>query len=242
MYQGIHSKLRPSCRYMPGVKKWIDNQILEAWVKGLQDRCHVHVALQGKQDEILSALRKECATLTERHAHRRTDSRSETHIQVASLVLATHKVLLPYVRNEGEVIDMLREQNGSKSEAGIRCASHLQPLTLPWLPRLLTITVAAWHASKGRVRPVLLQACPHMRTALCASPRQGGTCRAECLTSEKWRQDALSTDPRAMRVPSAACAWYACRWLSKFGFLCKQVVLRQTPLEQVVCFCGVHAG
>ena len=36
-------------------------------------------------------------------------------------MLASHKVLLPYVRNEGEVLEMLREQNGAKSEEGIRC-------------------------------------------------------------------------------------------------------------------------
>ena len=35
-------------------------------------------------------------------------------------MLASHKVLLPYIRNEPEVIEMLRDQNGAKSTAGIR--------------------------------------------------------------------------------------------------------------------------
>ena len=102
------------------MKQWLDNQVVEAWLKGLQDRCHVHPALKDKQDDILPAVRRECAAVMERHGERKTDGRSETHLQVASVVLASHKVLLPYVRNEGEVLEMLREQNGAKSEEGIR--------------------------------------------------------------------------------------------------------------------------
>ena len=159
---------------MPGMKEWLDSQILEGWIKGLQDRCKSHERLRGTEDVVIPALRNECQALTERHMQKRTDSRSATHIQVlsmpppqhkvlaytrecarivhagflkrttkrcrclptahyelckwqacsqvASLVLATHKVLMPYVRNESEVMEMLKEQNGAKSEQGIRCA------------------------------------------------------------------------------------------------------------------------
>jgi hypothetical protein len=112
-----------SFRYAPGLKQWLDNQVFVAWNKGLQDRCHMHPALKEKQDTILPALKQEYSAILERHADKKSDSRSETHLQVASLVLATHKVLLPYIKNEGEVIEMLREQNGAKSEEGIRYAT-----------------------------------------------------------------------------------------------------------------------
>jgi hypothetical protein len=53
---------------------------------------------------------------------RRHDAEVPRALQVASLVLATHKVLLPYIRNEHEVIEMLKDQNGAKTSEGIRCA------------------------------------------------------------------------------------------------------------------------
>ena len=64
------------------MKQWLDNQVLEAWLKGLKDRCHVHEALREKQDVILPAVRRECAAVIERHQGTTTDSRSETHLQV----------------------------------------------------------------------------------------------------------------------------------------------------------------
>ena len=72
------------CRYMPDAKEWLDRQIREAWTKGMQDRCKMHEALRERQDVILPALADECDALTARHAHRCTDSRSQTHMQVRS--------------------------------------------------------------------------------------------------------------------------------------------------------------
>ena len=66
-------------------------------------------------------MQREVSTITDRYLHLETDSRSHTNIQIAAQTLATHKVLLPYVRNENEVMQMLKEQNGAKSEEGIRC-------------------------------------------------------------------------------------------------------------------------
>jgi hypothetical protein len=123
-------------RYAPGVKRWLDSQVLVAWCKGLQDRCHMHQALKDKQDIIIPALKREYGEVLERHADKKTDSRSETHLKVASLVLATHKVLLPYIRKEIDVIEMLREQNGAKASEGIRCES-----TFPFAHLLRTVSL-----------------------------------------------------------------------------------------------------
>lgn len=73
------------CRFAPDAKKWLDNQIREAWVKGMQDRCKSHESLRGTQDVVIPALNNEYAALVERHAAKRTDSRSDTHIQVSRL-------------------------------------------------------------------------------------------------------------------------------------------------------------
>lgn len=107
-------------RYLPAMKKWVDDQVSWGWKKSIEDRCKQHPALQGKQDDILPALERELSVLKQRYSHLDTDSRSHTNVLVACMTLATHKVLLPYVRNEPELLQMLLEQNGKKSEEGIR--------------------------------------------------------------------------------------------------------------------------
>lgn len=102
------------------MKKWVDDQVSWGWKKSIEDRCKQHPALQGKQDDILPALDRELEMLRDRYSHLDTDSRSHTNVMIASMTLATHKVLLPYIRNEPELLQMLREQNGQKSEEGIR--------------------------------------------------------------------------------------------------------------------------
>ena len=89
----------------------------------MQDRCRTHPSLKDREDDILNAMQREVSTITDRYQHLETDSRSHTNIQIAAQTLATHKVLLPYVRNENEVMQMLKEQNGAKSEEGIRCVT-----------------------------------------------------------------------------------------------------------------------
>lgn len=58
------------------------------------------------------------------HEHRLSDSRSMTHLQVVSMLLASHDALLPWLRNEGEVIAILREQNGAKVLPALRFLSY----------------------------------------------------------------------------------------------------------------------
>jgi hypothetical protein len=86
----------------------------------VQDRCRSHISLKDREEDILKAMQREASAVTERYQHLETDSRSRTNIQIAAQTLATHKVLLPYVKNENEVMQMLKEQNGAKSEEGIR--------------------------------------------------------------------------------------------------------------------------
>lgn len=131
------------CRYLPAAKRWIDSQLMESWVKAVQDRTHMHAPLHGKQDEVLPALRRECAAAAERHAERATsDGRSHTHVAVAGMVLGTHKVLRAYVRNDAEVIEMLCEQTGGKSAAGVRCVfarSHLIAERAFWTSKVVAL-------------------------------------------------------------------------------------------------------
>ena len=106
--------------------------------------------LEGREAELRRFIETEYQAALQRHAGRAVDERAETHLQVAALALASHKALLPYLRNEGEVLQVSRLAGWSagKQAAGRFC---LLPLLLP--PQLpLTPTCAASHPRRRRNR------------------------------------------------------------------------------------------
>lgn len=58
--------------------------------------------------------------LWERHKYRLSDGRSETHLQIACLVLATYYVLHPWIRNEEELLAILRDHMGERTSPVLR--------------------------------------------------------------------------------------------------------------------------
>ena len=85
--------------------------------------------LEGREAELRRFIETEYQAALQRHAGRAVDERAETHLQVAALALASHKALLPYLRNEGEVLQVSRLAGWSagKQAAGRFC---LLPLLL----------------------------------------------------------------------------------------------------------------
>lgn len=55
-----------------------------------------------------------------RHEHRVSDERSQTHLQVACLVLATYKTLLPWVKNQQEIADIIRAHMGDQISPALK--------------------------------------------------------------------------------------------------------------------------
>eukprot|EP00887_Chlorella_sp_A99_P003566 scaffold7.g3566.t1 len=72
-----------------------------------------------------------CRSRLQAHAHRAVDARAETHLQVAALALTTHRALLPFLRDEAQVLDCIREQAGARTSAvlawGLRLTKWMQP-------------------------------------------------------------------------------------------------------------------
>ncbi|BDA47444.1 hypothetical protein COCOBI_10-2920 [Coccomyxa sp. Obi] len=52
-----------------------------------------------------------------RHADKAVDDRAQTHLQVGCLMLATDKVLQPFIRNRQEVLEIIKAQSGDQSSA-----------------------------------------------------------------------------------------------------------------------------
>lgn len=90
------------------------------WIKGLvESRCKTRPELAGHSGLIRRKLEEEYQTYMRTHGeeyeHADGDSRSRLHVSVASLILATHSCLTPFIRNEQEVVDIIREHGGGKT-------------------------------------------------------------------------------------------------------------------------------
>lgn len=60
-----------------------------------------------------SALESEYQRLFTRHSDMMVDSRARTHLSVACLALASHKTLLSFLRDEEEVMQIIRDHMGA---------------------------------------------------------------------------------------------------------------------------------
>ena len=59
-----------------------------------------HLELQGREQFLGQLIEDAYQQQLAQHAQRVTDERSQTHLQVACLVLATAKALRPWIRND----------------------------------------------------------------------------------------------------------------------------------------------
>lgn len=87
------------------------------WIKGLvESRCKTRPELAGHSALIRRKLEEEYQRY--KYVYKEyadADSRSRLHVSVASLILATHSCLTPFIRNEQEVVDIIREHSGGKT-------------------------------------------------------------------------------------------------------------------------------
>lgn len=108
-------------RYAPGARHWLEDKNRTWWIKGLvAGRCKQFHQLAGWELELRAAIEAAYQAAMLRHAAAAVDERAETHVQAACLALATHKVLLPYLRDEAEVLQIVREHMGGKTAAALR--------------------------------------------------------------------------------------------------------------------------
>ncbi|CAL5224799.1 g7543 [Coccomyxa viridis] len=76
-----------------------------------------HAHLQGRDKEIARLTESAFQDLLSKHINRAVDDRGQTHVENACLLLASHKVLLSFIRNNEEVLDALKAQAGAHSSA-----------------------------------------------------------------------------------------------------------------------------
>lgn len=107
-------------RHLPGLRLWLEDKNRYWWIKGVVVRCREHHQLEGREQEVRQAIERAYQAALLRHQAAAVDERAETHVQVACLVLATHKALLPWLRDEREVLKIIGEHMGGRTSALLR--------------------------------------------------------------------------------------------------------------------------
>uniref|UniRef100_A0A061RXE9 L-2-amino-thiazoline-4-carboxylic acid hydrolase n=1 Tax=Tetraselmis sp. GSL018 TaxID=582737 RepID=A0A061RXE9_9CHLO len=102
------------------LREFLEEQSKKLWLKGVSERIRAYNLPDETQAGIVDLIGSHLGGFLEKHRHRITDERSSTHLQTAGLVWATHKALLPFVRNEEEVIELLKGQMGASTSPFLR--------------------------------------------------------------------------------------------------------------------------
>ncbi|KAI3434816.1 hypothetical protein D9Q98_002873 [Chlorella vulgaris] len=109
-------------RRFPGIRLWLEDKNREWWIKGLvQARCKQYHQLERREQQLRSLIEHGYVASMQQYSRQyAVDERAETHLQVAALALATHKALLPFLRDEQEVLRIVREHMGGRTEVLLR--------------------------------------------------------------------------------------------------------------------------
>lgn len=107
-------------RRFPGVRQWLEAKNRRWWLKGITAWCRKYPALQGQETQLQTLIEQSYQHFYARHGDRLSDERSQTHLQVACLVLATYKTLLPWIKNHQELADIIRAHMGEQISPALR--------------------------------------------------------------------------------------------------------------------------
>lgn len=105
---------------------WLDEKSREWWFRGLDARCRDRLELYGREEELRRLVEDARVEYVTKHAERAVDERAKTHLQAASLALATYRKLLPWYRgNQTKVLEVIKEQMGERTSPMVRTLLRL---------------------------------------------------------------------------------------------------------------------
>ncbi|DBB11027.1 hypothetical protein WJX82_004838 [Trebouxia sp. C0006] len=107
-------------RRFPGLREWLEAKNRRWWLKGITAWCRKYPALQGQEIQLQTLIEQSYQQFYARHKDRLSDERSQTHLQVACLVMATYKTLLPWIKNHQELADIIRAHMGEQISPALR--------------------------------------------------------------------------------------------------------------------------
>ena len=109
------------------LRDWLDTANRRYWFHAvIRGRTAVTPQLEGREEILQSVLEREYQRLWERHAPKEVmDSRSKIHCANACLAVATHRALLPFLRDERQVLEAINAHMGAHVAPALRCVKRL---------------------------------------------------------------------------------------------------------------------
>lgn len=168
---------------VPALRDWLDNQARDWWIKGVvRGRCREHHQLRGHERFLKESITTEYEKIKASHSYRVVDTRSQTHISLASLVLATYKTLIPFLKDEQQVQGIIAEHMGAR--------------TTPMFVALMKI--ASWFQSnpyeslKGRLHALRIDYGNGFQTQVEQGPFLSKLTIEKCLYHEIFTSESVS--------------------------------------------------
>ena len=99
------------------IQQGLEKMMRTWWIKGLvESRCKTEPLLQDHEALLKNTVEKRYQEYLTKYAHvAAIDSRARVHVSSASLVLATHAALSPFLRDEQKILEIIKEHHGSKT-------------------------------------------------------------------------------------------------------------------------------
>ena len=99
------------------IQQGLERMMRTWWIKGVvESRCKTEPLLQGHEALLKNNMEKRYQEYLIKYSHLASiDSRARVHVSSASLVLATHAALSPFLRDENKILEIIKEHHGSKS-------------------------------------------------------------------------------------------------------------------------------
>eukprot|EP01025_Chloroclados_australasicus_P026264 TRINITY_DN26080_c0_g1_i1.p1 TRINITY_DN26080_c0_g1~~TRINITY_DN26080_c0_g1_i1.p1 ORF type:complete len:271 (+),score=12.28 TRINITY_DN26080_c0_g1_i1:54-866(+) len=95
-----------------GNVSWLEQQIVNTWILGMETRCKRQVGLNDREQELKKLFLEQFNSLLNRYQHLVTDDRSKTHLRFACLTCAGYNVYGQWIKDKEILTQMIKAQNG----------------------------------------------------------------------------------------------------------------------------------
>ncbi|KAK9827940.1 hypothetical protein WJX74_010442 [Apatococcus lobatus] len=143
-------------RFRSAFEEWLREKSSRWWLEGVRAQCNKRPELQGRSDEIIAIFASSRDALLQKHEDLASDDRSLLHLNLGCSLLASHKVLSSWIRDEKELLDMLHAQVGG----------HVSPFFRFMLRSTLYLSPDPFKSTARRLRLLQMEYGSAFQTAM----------------------------------------------------------------------------
>mmetsp|Transcript_5645 Transcript_5645/g.16130 ORF Transcript_5645/g.16130 Transcript_5645/m.16130 type:complete len:368 (+) Transcript_5645:272-1375(+) len=168
-------------RRFPGAHDWLQRNTRKLWLRGIKARCRQLPQLVGNEALVMRLVEEKYQDILGRNQGRAVDGQSKTHLQVASLLLATYKTLSPWIRNDEELLKLLHEHVSGQSRFPIR-------LLLRWS---LLLTRRPYEMQTRRLQALQMDQGTAFKSKLLKGSRQSTLRIERCFYRDMFQEEGV---------------------------------------------------